>query len=969
VGAAALGDAVWGCEDAAASAEEAVWQNCSEAAAERPLPAGRRRRQQRRRRQTKDRRQRRQPRTRGEAASNGIGRDATTIIDEGQAKKDGELLRAVNFDLEAFYEQRAPSLGASHLSANRLEESFGSLIPAEVLPRLARVATAIRAGGVMPPGAFSVVRSKAREAYGNHSSYDVAAGRAHAAAEASKGRIVILDPVTSREVLERGWARTAPLGAVPKADGTFRIIWDGSFAPAGEASTNSQIDQAGLPPILYGCSLEAHIADVVTMRAATEAPLFQGKIDVRQAYRQVSQHPSVANLFAAMIDEDHLMLDFRVPFGAGHSAHAYSDFGELIRAAHGALTPAAAAALPVVAGLERMFVDARGDAVEPADAHAPVTAAAAAAAAAWQLAAGQAAAAGDAGAQEEAELGAVAEPGAAAPAALSEEREGALPVAGVPRGAEDALRRGGEVAAAAAFAEEVAEPGAAAPAALAEEGEGDLPVVGVPRGADEALKRGGVAAAAAVFAKVEVEPGAAAPALSHEEGGQAEGVSGGSGQRQGSGAAAAGAATVGSGASRPRQLVGVEFLRERGLERLSMAHNFVGQVYADDWFNCEPAERYALSGKAALWCHEVAFGPEGVCQAKLRAFGKGRERQPILGVELDTHAGVLRLPTEKQKQLRDLLAATAGRSAIPLQEMLSLIGKLRHFAECVLAGRFFLRPLIALTRRHGGGGAGGGQQGTSNHRGRRPQWQKNLLHLDEAALGALEVWRALLAAAATAPHLLECPLESRVQRPAAAVFETDASLFGAGGIWGAQGRYFQHIWPPAVVAAFVAGDLTINDLEMAGLVLAMGTFAAADGPAAEQLRLQPVLLRGDNVSSLAWVRQGGGHGAVADALAGFAGLLAAEGQCSFLTEHIPGATNFLPDALSRKALPELLATARADSSCVLAPLLQWTRRTVPAALASAVSSLLLTPNCGPALARVQRWHTLPPWSLSGASPQ
>jgi len=114
--------------------------------------------------------------------------------------------------------------------------------------------------------------------------------------------------------------------------------------------------------------------------------LYQGKIDVRQAYRQVPQHPAVANLFAAMVDETHLMLDFRVPFGAGHSAHAYGDFGELIRAAHGALTPAAAAALPTVPGRELMFVDVQGDASEPAEAQAPLTAAAAAEAAAAAMA-------------------------------------------------------------------------------------------------------------------------------------------------------------------------------------------------------------------------------------------------------------------------------------------------------------------------------------------------------------------------------------------------------------------------------------------------------------------------------------------------------------------------------------------------------------------------------------------------------
>jgi hypothetical protein len=190
------------------------------------------------------------------------------------------------------------------------------------------------------------------------------------------------------------------------------------------------------------------------------------------------------------------------------------------------------------------------------------------------------------------------------------------------------------------------------------------------------------------------------------------------------------------------------------------------------------------------------------------------------------------------------------------------------------------------------------------------------------------------------------------------VLQTDASFVAAGGVWAAAGLYFQFPWPPAVRRAAEAVVLTINDLELAALVLAIGTLAAAGpaGPAA--LTRQAVLLRGDNVSSLDWATHGGGRGRVGNALAAYGGVLEAELQCSYLAEHVAGVQNVLPDLLSRAASAEtLLAAARSDPRHLCAPLLAWQQVAVPAALASDVCAMLLSPSCSTAYARVRRWAT------------
>ena len=68
----------------------------------------------------------------------------------------------------------------------------------------------------------------------------------------------------------------------------------------------------------------------------------------------------------------------------------------------------------------------------------------------------------------------------------------------------------------------------------------------------------------------------------------------------------------------------------------------------------------------------------------------------FLGIEIDTRAGVLRLPAEKLSRLCSTLRRWTGRKTCRRRQLESLIGQLQHAAQVVRPGRSFLRRMIAL---------------------------------------------------------------------------------------------------------------------------------------------------------------------------------------------------------------------------------------------------------------------------------
>ena len=68
----------------------------------------------------------------------------------------------------------------------------------------------------------------------------------------------------------------------------------------------------------------------------------------------------------------------------------------------------------------------------------------------------------------------------------------------------------------------------------------------------------------------------------------------------------------------------------------------------------------------------------------------------VLGIEIDTLAGELRLPADKLERLRTLLQQWGTRTACSRTDLESLIGLLNHACKVVRSGRSFLRRMIDL---------------------------------------------------------------------------------------------------------------------------------------------------------------------------------------------------------------------------------------------------------------------------------
>ena len=69
----------------------------------------------------------------------------------------------------------------------------------------------------------------------------------------------------------------------------------------------------------------------------------------------------------------------------------------------------------------------------------------------------------------------------------------------------------------------------------------------------------------------------------------------------------------------------------------------------------------------------------------------------FLGIEIDSVAGILRLPEEKLHTIKTTLALWCERKACRKRELLSLIGILAHASKVVQVSRIFLHRLIDLS--------------------------------------------------------------------------------------------------------------------------------------------------------------------------------------------------------------------------------------------------------------------------------
>ena len=70
----------------------------------------------------------------------------------------------------------------------------------------------------------------------------------------------------------------------------------------------------------------------------------------------------------------------------------------------------------------------------------------------------------------------------------------------------------------------------------------------------------------------------------------------------------------------------------------------------------------------------------------------------FLGIEVDTKAGILRLPPTKLLHLRGLLDEWAGKTTCTKRDLQSILGSLNHACKVIRPGRSFIRNMLELLR-------------------------------------------------------------------------------------------------------------------------------------------------------------------------------------------------------------------------------------------------------------------------------
>lgn len=100
-------------------------------------------------------------------------------------------------------------------------------------------------------------------------------------------------------------------------------------------------------------------------------------------------------------------------------------------------------------------------------------------------------------------------------------------------------------------------------------------------------------------------------------------------------------------------------------------------------------------------CHQYLLTLKRICRELGVPLAPNKEEGPstkltLLGIEIDTVKGELRLPAEKLQALRTLLRSWRTKKSCTRRELESLIGYLHHATKVIRPGRSFLRRIIAL---------------------------------------------------------------------------------------------------------------------------------------------------------------------------------------------------------------------------------------------------------------------------------
>ena len=321
-------------------------------------------------------------------------------------------------------------------------------------------------------------------------------------------------------------------------------------------------------------------------------------------------------------------------------------------------------------------------------------------------------------------------------------------------------------------------------------------------------------------------------------------------------------------------------------------------------------------------------GADPIARKKLeKGDGLWRTEKEILGWIFDGVKYTMRLPKEKCERILHQIKKVLKYKAIPLKAFQELLGKFQHASFGIPGGSGFFSYLqIAL-------------KGTPAY-----------ITITPAVRLALEDWRTII------QHMQRTPTPVLRLVPTAPhrIGYSDACKLGCGGIWSPASSSISYtVWqvpfPPDIQQSIVTeanptGTLTINDLELAGVVLQVMalTCCCAD------LTNMHLALFCDNTSAVSWTyKMRTSTSQIAARLLRLLGLLLLNNGLSPLAiAHIKGDDNDMADHSSRafkhgkyfKAHNNL--TQYFNTMFPLPQSHSWTQCTLPTALTSRVMSCL-----------------------------
>jgi len=237
----------------------------------------------------------------------------------------------------------------------------------------------------------------------------------------------------------------------------------------------------------------------------------------------------------------------------------------------------------------------------------------------------------------------------------------------------------------------------------------------------------------------------------------------------------------------------------------------------------------------------------------------------FLGIEIDTVALELRLPSDKLYKLRCQLKEWRGRKVCTKRELLSLIGTLSHACKVVRAGRTFLRRLI--------------------DRSTVVQGLNHIIRLHIPARADIEWWYHFSVAWNGTSMLADIH-----KKFPSVVVTSDASGTWGCGAW-SERQWFQLKWDTKTRLAHITWK------ELLPIVIASAIWG-------HRWQGQTVLFRCDNSAVVAIINHGSSHDQEVMHLMRCLSFIVAKFQLLIVASHIPGKDNHAADALSRDRLTD-----------------------------------------------------------------